>query len=207
MNIPRVYEDQWLAVFDKPAGMLSVAAPGEHKRNLTAVLNQHALDSGLPYRFHPCHRLDRETSGVIVFAKGPAAAQRMADLFRRRQIKKTYIAFVQGHPLREKGTISSPVNADQARTDYRVLERRRGFSVVEVRPVTGRTNQIRIHFKSVGHPLVGESKFAFRKDFSLKARRTLLHAAALECTHPWTGAHLRLEAALPADMREFLERH
>ena len=94
MNIPCLFEDQWLAVFDKPSGMLSVAAPDAARRNLTDVLNEHARETGLTYRFHPCHRLDRETSGVIVFAKGKAAQQSVMELFRSRSVKKTYLAFV-----------------------------------------------------------------------------------------------------------------
>lgn len=207
MNIPCLFEDQWLAVFDKPSGMLSVAAPDAARRNLTDVLNEHARETGLTYRFHPCHRLDRETSGVIVFAKGKAAQQSVMELFRSRSVKKTYLAFVQGHLARDRATINSPVNGEQARTDYRVLERRQAFSVVEVHPQTGRTNQIRIHFKSLGHPLVGESTFAFRKDFALKAKRVCLHAAAIGFKHPWTGAEVRAEAALAPDMQKFLQEH
>jgi 23S rRNA pseudouridine1911/1915/1917 synthase len=207
MNIPCVYEDQWLAVFDKPAGLLSVAAPDEKRRNLTDVLDQHARETGLAYRFHPCHRLDRETSGVIIFAKGKAAQQAVMELFRSRLVKKTYLAFVQGHLGKDKGTISSPVKGEQARTDYRLIERRKDFSVVEVAPQTGRTNQIRIHFKSIGHPLVGESTFAFRKDFALKAKRACLHAESIEFKHPWTGACVKARAPLPADMQKFMGEH
>lgn len=128
------------------------------------------------------------------------------DEFKRRNVKKTYLAFVQGSLQKNQGQIKNPIEGASALTVYRVLRRKNGFSVVEVKPLTGRRNQIRIHFKQIGHPILGERKFAFRRDFKIKARRLCLHAASLEFVHPITKKYLRLATSLPKDLKEFLEQ-
>jgi RluA family pseudouridine synthase len=193
VNIPIVYEDEWLLIVDKPSGLLVIPTPKNEKRTLTSILG-----------LHPCHRLDRETSGLIIYAKGKSIQKKMMQFFKERKIKKTYIAFVAGNPFRNQGEIRTPVEGLTAITKYRVIQRKKDFSVVEVNPLTGRTNQIRIHFKSIGHPVLGETKYAFRRDFKLRAKRLCLHAWQLEFTHPVTGKSLSLEADLPyymADLR------
>ncbi|MGE5309415.1 MAG: RluA family pseudouridine synthase [Deltaproteobacteria bacterium] len=205
MNIPVIYDDNWLMVVDKPSGLLSVPAPGKGRRTLVSILNEEARPPETPPLL-PCHRLDRETSGLIVFAKGKETEELMADLFRARRVKKTYIAFAQGR-VAGHGRIARPVDGVPAATRYHAVGDRRDFTVLKVFPETGRTNQIRIHFKAIGHPLVGETKFAFRKDYALKAKRVMLHAESLEFEHPVTKRPLRLTAPLPADMQRFLEEH
>ncbi len=205
MSVPVLYEDTWLMIVDKPAGLLTVPIPRGECRTLESVLNGEMRPAGSP-RLYPCHRLDRETSGAIVFAKGAEARDRMMDLFRSRKVKKTYIAFVQGK-IAGHGRITFPVDHSPALTRYHVVRAGREFSVVKAFPETGRTNQIRIHFKGIGHPIVGESKFAFRKDFPLKAKRAMLHAAYIEFDHPVTGRPVRASADMPADMQRFLEEH
>jgi 23S rRNA pseudouridine1911/1915/1917 synthase len=103
--------------------------------------------------------------------------------------------------------ITRPIEGQAASTCFEVLERRRDFSVVELSPETGRTNQIRIHFKAIGHPLVGESKFVFRRDFALRSKRICLHATHLEFIHPWTKEVVAIESPLARDMQKFLEDH
>jgi 23S rRNA pseudouridine1911/1915/1917 synthase len=103
--------------------------------------------------------------------------------------------------------IALPLEGKTARTEYSVCGRYRDFTVVQVRPVTGRTNQIRLHFKAIGHPLVGEKKFVFRKDFALRANRLCLHARSLEFKHPITGKAVSVESVLPAGMANFLKKH
>jgi len=197
VEIPVVFEDEWLAVVNKPAGLLTIPAHDKGEtRTLTGM-------TGL----HPCHRLDRETSGLVIFAKGKSSQQKAMALFHGGKVKKTYIAFVQGRMEKPQGEIKQRIEGLPALTRYRVIEQRSGFAVVEAMPLTGRTNQIRIHFKSTGHPLVGEKKFAFRKDFSLKANRLCLHAQKLEFPHPITGKTISLETELPLGMRNFLEKH
>ncbi len=207
MNIPVVYEDEWLLIADKPAGLLVIPAPGKEGRTLTGILNEDLQDRGLLYRLHPCHRLDRETSGLIIYAKGKSVQKKMMDEFRYRKVEKTYLAFVQGSLHQGRGEIRSPVGGLSALTRYKIIQKRQGFTIVEVKPLTGRTNQIRIHFKGVGHPLVGETKFAFRRDSVLKAKRVCLHAQSLEFIHPMTKQAMRIEAGLPGDLGAFLERH
>jgi 23S rRNA pseudouridine1911/1915/1917 synthase len=114
---------------------------------------------------------------------------------------------VHGKLLQPQGEISSAIEGKSALTKYRVLQEKSNYSVVEVSPVTGRTNQIRIHFKHIQHPLVGEDKFAFRKDFALRAKRVCLHAEYLEFKHPQTAKMIVVKSPLPEDMQKFLDDH
>jgi RluA family pseudouridine synthase len=207
MSIPIIYEDDWLVIVDKPAGLLTIPTPKDEKRTLTNILNEDLKAKGLTYRLHPCHRLDRETSGLIIYAKGKSVQRKMRDIFKTHRIRKTYIAFVQGRIGQDKGRIQMAIEGQKALTVFKVLELRKGFSVVEVEPQTGRTNQIRIHFKGIGHPLVGEKKFAFRRDFELKANRLCLHAQGLEFAHPINKKNISVKSPLPLAMKNFLEKY
>jgi len=217
VNIPIVYEDDWLLVLNKPSGLLTVPTPKNEPRTLTSIVNEDLKKKGLPrpcaqgrglsYCLYPCHRLDRDTSGLIIYAKGKSMQKKMTDEFKRKRIKKAYIAFVQGRLSKDQGDIRYPIEGRSAITKYKMVEKRNGFSIVEIMPLTGRTNQIRMHFKQIGHPLVGETKFAFRRDFKLKAKRVCLHAEYLEFIHPITTKPLYLYADLPIDLKEFLKRH
>lgn len=207
MNIPIVYEDEWLLVLNKPSGLLTVPTPKKEPRTLTSIVNEDLKQKGLAYHLYPCHRLDRETSGLIIYAKGKFIQKKMTEEFRRKGVKKRYLAFVQGLLPKAQGEIRYPIENKSAVTKYKVIEKRRGFSIVEIMPLTGRTNQIRIHFKSIGHPLIGETKFAFRRDFKLKAKRLCLHAQSLEFIHPITKKPTCLLIDLPQDSREFLEKY
>jgi len=196
VNIPVVYEDAWLLVADKPSGLLVIPTPKNEKRTLTSILG-----------LHPCHRLDRQTSGLIIYAKGKSIQKKMMDEFKQKKVKKTYIAFVQGNVSRNQGQIQNPIEGLNAITKYKVIQRKKDFTVVEVMPLTGRTNQIRIHFKQIQHPVVGETRFAFRRDFALKAKRLCLHAKALEFIHPITKESIQLSIDLAKDLKEFLNSH
>ncbi len=207
MNIPVIYEDDWLLVLDKPSGLLTIPTPKNEPRTLNSILNEDLKKKGLVYRLYPCHRLDRETSGLIIYAKGKSIQKKMMEEFWHKGVKKIYIAFIQGRLPKDEGTISYPIESKSAVTKYKVIEKRKDYSIIEVMPLTGRTNQIRIHFKNIGHPLVGESRFAFRRDFKLRGKRLYLHARALEFTHPVTGKELSLLASLPSDMEDFLKKH
>lgn len=196
MNIPVVYEDEWLLVVDKPSGLLVIPTPKNEQRTLTSILCR-----------HPCHRLDRETSGLIIYAKGKSIQKKMMEEFKQRMVNKKYIAFVQGRISQDEGRIKSPIEGMPAETKYKVIQRKKDFTVVEAMPLTGRTNQLRIHFKRIGHPILGESKFAFRRDFKLKAKRLCLHAAGLEFTHPIAGKYIRLSIDAPEYFKKFLKEH
>lgn len=202
MPIPVVYEDEWLSIVNKPSGLLVIPAPKKEQQNLTDILNEDLRKRGLSYRLHPCHRLDRETSGLIIYAKGKSTQKKMMDEFKNRRIKKSYVAFVQGQLKQNQGKITMPIEGLSSITQYKVLERKKDFTVVAVSPLTGRTNQIRIHFKNIGHPIVGETKYAFRRDFKLRANKLCLHASSLEFIHPITKKSVSLSAELPAQMRK-----
>jgi 23S rRNA pseudouridine1911/1915/1917 synthase len=205
-NIALVYENENFLVINKPPGLLTIPAPGKNGPCLTRILCAACEKEGLPWRPHPCHRLDAETSGLILFAKGKSRQKTLMRLFRQKEIRKTYLAFTQGVPEKPAGALSRSIEGRPARTAYRVLEQKTTggavFALVEVSPETGRKNQIRLHFKAAGHPLVGETRFALRRDFPLKAKRLMLHAARLGFQDPWTGEARNFEAPLPSDMEE-----
>jgi len=208
-----VYEDDSIIVIDKPSGMLVIPTPKKETNTLTDLINNDLDSRRIEANAYPCHRLDRETSGLIVYAKGKAAQRLVMDQFKDRQVKKSYTAFVQGKVKRSVGTISGNIyNRDKGQpesaiTKYITTDKRKDFTVVEVEPVTGRTNQIRIHFKTIGHPLVGESVYAFRKDYKLKFRRVALHAKRIEFNHPVTGERIIFDSPMPADMADFLRNN
>lgn len=211
-----LYEDDSLIVIDKPSGMLVIPTPKKETNTLSDLVNRE-LDSRkslLPgsANAYPCHRLDRETSGIIIYAKGKKMQALMMDEFKKRSVKKSYIAFVRGRVKKDFDTIRTSIynrnksRSEEALTRYKVVSRRNGFSVLEVEPVTGRTNQIRIHLAGIGYPILGESVYAFRRDFNVRFKRVALHAARIEFIHPVTGKKMSFEAQLPADMESFVIR-
>lgn len=213
-EIPVLYEDDSFIVFDKPSGLLVIPAPQNEHNTLVNVVNQQYADKGF-WRLWPCHRLDKETSGAIIFAKGKSHQKMMMEVFKQREVLKKYIAFVHGKLSSQQGELCSAirsfdhkkfrknVSAQLAITRYKVIEQKKLFSIIEVQPVTGRTNQIRIHFSEKKHPLVGDRKYAFGRDYSLKFRRTALHAAELGWKHPVTDQKIKVQSVLPKDMEEF----
>lgn len=208
-----VYEDDAIIVVDKPSGMLVIPSPNKETNTLDTLLNKELDARGIAANAYPCHRIDRETSGLVVFAKGKKYQALVMDEFRKRLVRKNYTAFVQGKVKKNFDTLRLSIynrNKDReqdAVTKFKVVGRPEGFTVVDVEPLTGRTNQIRIHFAAVGHPLVGESVFAFRKDFDLRFRRVALHARAIEFAHPVTRRRVRFESPLPGDMAALLDEH
>lgn len=220
-SINILYEDSHYIAFFKPAGLLSVPADIGNATTMIDIVNvEFAARPDDPeqergMKLYPCHRLDRDTSGVILFAKGQVARDQMVELFRNKDVRKKYIAFAHGRMEHPKGEMSSRLKEDIASGDkksvsvtrYLVKRQNRNFAEVEVFPLTGRTNQIRIHFKQIGNPLVGESKFAYRKDFALQFKRTALHASELSFVHPFTKERVVVEAELSIDMMNFLERN
>ena len=212
-----LYEDEQFMVFDKPAGLLVIPTPQNESNTLVNIVNhQHKNDH---WKLHPCHRLDRETSGVILFAKGKHNQQLAMDAFQRKSVKKIYYAFVQGRLLKPSGELRSNIrDLDQKRfhkhsagqfavTRYKLLKAQKHFSVVQIEPITRRTNQIRIQFKQIGHPLVGDRKYSFGRDFVVKFRRTALHAHSLEWKNPVTNQFIKITSPLPEDMEVFLARN
>ncbi|MBL8013771.1 MAG: RluA family pseudouridine synthase [Candidatus Omnitrophica bacterium] len=223
--IPIVYEDPIAIVFNKPPGLLVIPAENRKVTTLTDIVNKQYLQRSIQgggqasARLHPCHRLDRDTSGVILYAKGKRNQKSLMELFNQKKVLKHYTAFVHGRLSRHIGEIRSEIKdyyqnkfaafsfGKSALTRYKVLEFRKNFSVVDVMPVTGRTNQIRIHFAHIKHPLVGEDRYAFRKDFILKFKRIALHARELQWPNPLSRKDITVTASLPDDMQRFLNTH
>jgi RluA family pseudouridine synthase len=221
-----LYQDDQCVVFDKPPGLLVTPAGTLATTTLTDIVNEQYASqptassrSCIDFRFHPCHRLDKDTSGAILYAKGKRHQQMFMEVFNQQRVKKFYTAFVHGRLDRNNGEIRSMIRdhyqekfakrsaAKMAVTRYRVTEKRKDYSIIDVEPVTGRTNQIRIHFADLKHPLVGEDKYAFRKDFPLRFKRTALHARQLQWYHPVLKKNVSVSSELPDDMARFLLTH
>ncbi|MEI8349936.1 MAG: RluA family pseudouridine synthase [Candidatus Omnitrophota bacterium] len=206
-----IFEDASIAVLNKIARILVQPSPKKEKYTLTAL-----LEEKLKMPVYPCHRLDRETSGLIIYAKSPALQERVMNEFRQGIVKKRYLAFARGRFRQKKGILEGYIldregkrygeQPKKAKTSYCVLEEFGDFSVVELEPFTGRTNQIRIQLAKIGNPILGERKYAFGKDFKVRFRRLALHAFFLSFIHPATNQRLQFKLNLPPDMNEFLKR-
>jgi 23S rRNA pseudouridine1911/1915/1917 synthase len=213
-----LYEDADLLVIDKPAGMTVHPSPGHTTATLVNAILAHCSDlSGIGGVLRPgiVHRLDRDTSGVILVAKNDAAHQSLARQLKERTVEKTYLAIVEGTPKPPEGVIDAPIARDPRNrqrmaivqdgrasvTGYRVVERFRGASLLEARPKTGRTHQIRVHLAAIGHPILGDR---FYGKASPLAARHMLHAWRIAFAHPITGATMELEAPLPPDFERAL---
>jgi 23S rRNA pseudouridine1911/1915/1917 synthase len=246
-----VYEDDELSVIDKPAGMTvhagAGAVEGEGGTLVNALLHRYRSLSSVGGEQRPgiVHRLDKQTSGLIVVARNDRAHARLAEMFAQRQMKKTYIALVHGHLKQDHGTIDAPIARDLIRrtrmttrrstgartavSHYTVLRRissRFGqYTLVSVRIETGRTHQIRVHLSSIGHPVVGDTRYGAPARLvvtparpivtpsrhpmdpeaeSLALKRNFLHAAELEFAHPRTGDTVHLKSALPEELQTLL---
>lgn len=212
-----IYEDDTIVVVDKLSGVLITPDFKNKTPTLTDNLNKELVLKGEQVRAYPCHRLDRETSGIVVFAKGRKNQELVMQEFKLRKVKKRYIALIQGRLENKKGTIKSYISSSfnlgnrffkkkpkLAVTSYNLIKSGKDFSLVEVWLLTGRTNQIRIHFKQLGHPLLGERQYAFGKDFALKFRRLALHASNIEFIHPVSHKRLAVASYLPDDMQDFI---
>ncbi len=234
-----VYEDDDLAVVNKPAGMMVHAGAGatDDQRNrgtlVNALLHHFGQLSSVGGELRPgiVHRLDKATSGLIVVAKSDETHRRLAAQFVAREVKKKYLALVQGWLKRERGTIASSISRDQVRRT-RMTTRRAGgreaishytvqrkldtpygkFSLLEVQIDTGRTHQIRVHLSSLGHPVVGDTLYGARRELEgkdasrISLPRNFLHAAALQFQHPRTAELLSFSAPLPEELESFLQK-
>lgn len=217
--IPVLFENDHVIVFDKPAGVLVIPAPNDDKPSLTEIVNYQYRDQLPKCKLHPCHRIDRDTSGLVMYAKGKQQQKRMMELFRTRDIDKVYLAIVQGKLKRKtgkiEGFISQPNQIKYSKSSpekmaisfYRVVRESRQTSLVEVRPVTGRTNQIRIQFSQFGHPLLGDRKYSIAKNYAVKFRRPALHAQSLSWIDPETKKQIKVQSTLPNDMEAFCARN
>lgn len=204
-----IYEDPDILVVDKPAGQIVHPAPGHETGALTEELVRHCpamANVGSRERPGVVHRLDRETSGVMVFAKTQAAYLDLRRQFEsHRDIRKTYLAVLHGAPKQRAGTVDGPVGRERLRavTHWRVLAKHGPVALVEFRIETGRMHQIRIHAAELGCPVVGDRLYGeAAKDRRLRVRpqRLLLHAVELSFLHPATGRRLAFAAEPPPDI-------
>jgi 23S rRNA pseudouridine1911/1915/1917 synthase len=251
-----LYEDEFLAVVNKPAGMMVHAGAGntDDARNRGTLVNallHHMAKlsgslSGIGGQLRPgiVHRLDKQTSGAIVVAKDDVTHRKLSEMFAARRVAKTYIALVHGSIAKDLLTINLPVARDLVRRTRMTTRRADGrgavshlsvierlatrygaFTLVEVRIETGRTHQIRVHMQSLGHPVVGDTLYGAPHSIAIVAgaagpkegpqsptggglnlERNFLHAAHLEFTHPRTGNAVVIDAPIPEELTEFLER-
>lgn len=233
-----LYEDEDIMAINKPAGMTVHAGAGTPSGTLVnALLGRGGglSQGGDPLRPGIVHRLDKETSGVILVAKNDAAHAKLGEAFEQRAVKKTYLALVQGILKEKTGTIELAIGRDpihrkrmatprkswrgavianprQARTDWRVLASVGSTTLVEVQLHTGRMHQIRVHFSALKHPVVGDTLYGAAASLRIgkvalpKLARNFLHAARLGFAQPRTGAWLEVRAPLPAELRDFLKQ-
>lgn len=218
-----IYDDDHLIVLDKPSGM--VVHPGAGRTHPTLV-------DGLLYSFPEIgnvgpaerpgivHRLDKETSGLMVAAKSEIAYQALQKQFRQRKVEKSYLALVWGKISQDEGRFTWAIGRHRkhgermsirskkprpAETLFGVIKRYRGFTLLEVKPVTGRTHQIRVHMAASGHPLVGDYRYG-RKNKKIRVPRLFLHACRLAFFHPQTGHMIEFYSPLPGDLGDFLKK-
>ena len=214
-NIPLniVYEDDSLAVINKPQGMVVHPAPGSYDKTLVNALLYHfnKISSGSE-SFRPgiVHRIDKDTSGLLVVAKDNISHEKLAKQIAEHSCFRHYIALVEGEVKESSGTIDKPIGRDKkdrkkmaivddgkkAITHFDVIERYKGYTLMHFKLETGRTHQIRVHTKSINHPIVGDKTYGFAKQkFNLDGQ--LLHAVKLELTHPKTNERMIFECPIP----------
>jgi 23S rRNA pseudouridine1911/1915/1917 synthase len=216
-----VYEDEHLLVVDKPAGLVTHPAPGHRGPTLAELLADRAAGGAHPERAGIVHRLDRDTSGLLVVARTDEAHAALQKMLRARQITREYLALVDGHPDAESGTIDAAIGRDRARrtvmstrtdrardavTHFQVLERLPRTALLRLRLDTGRTHQIRAHLAAIGHPICGDPAYRGAEcGRRLGLRRQFLHAEKLMFNHPITWENLVCESKPPVDLRHALD--
>ncbi len=211
-----LYEDDDILVVDKPSGMVVHPGAGNYGHTLANALLFHTqkLSSLSPDRPGIVHRLDKDTSGVLVVAKNNSAHLNLAKQFKKHTIERRYIALVEGKVEFDEGVIDVPIKrhsidrkkmsvsfadeAKQAHTNYKVLKRFNDYTAVELFPQTGRTHQLRVHLSYIGHPVLGDLTYGRKKNFS----RLALHAIDLGFQHPSSGDFVKFSAKLPSEIKE-----
>jgi 23S rRNA pseudouridine1911/1915/1917 synthase len=215
------YEDEYLLVVDKPAGVVVHPAPGHRGPTLAEALAGRAAGGPDPERAGIVHRLDKDTSGLLLVARSEEAYAALQGMIREREVERKYLALVSGSPEADSGTIDAALGRDRARrtvvsgrtdrprsavTHFRVLERLARTTLLEVRLETGRTHQIRAHLAAIGHPVCGDPQYRGRDcGRRLGLERQFLHSAGVRFTHPLLGEQVRCESKPPADLRRALD--
>lgn len=218
-----LYQDADVVLVNKPSGMVVHPAAGNESGTLVNALLYHVHDlSGIGGEMRPgiVHRLDKDTSGLILIAKNDAAHAALSEQFKQRTMEKHYRAVAHGSFSKEEGLIDAPIgrhpvdrkkmavvqNGKPSRTEWHVLEHVSGATYLDVHLLTGRTHQIRVHMLSIGHPLLGDKIYAPNLKTSVRVPRLMLHAYSLAFTHPTTGERMTFRAPLPAAFEETLQK-
>ena len=216
-----LYENDDLLVIDKPAGLTVHPAPGHPSHTLVNAVLAHLsnlADADTTPRPGIVHRLDKDTSGVMLVAKNNVALANLSDQFKSRSVKKVYLTLVKGHLKPERGVIEAPIGRDsgdrkkmavtgesrgrQARTNYRVIRYVGKNSLLEITPETGRTHQIRVHLAAIGYPVIGDATYGKKSAY---LNRQFLHAHRLSFHLPSSGKYVEFESPLPADLEKALQ--
>ncbi len=226
-NIPLkvLYEDDSILVIDKPVGLVVHPGAGNKKGTLVhALLGRKSPLSSLGDSNRPgiVHRLDKDTSGLLVVAKDNFSHRALQSQFASRSLSKTYVALVKGRIEYEEGrveqslardpknrqkiAVSREENARSAQTLYRVLKRFRYATLLEIKLITGRTHQIRVHMQHLGHPVVGDTLYGNEVSSASREPRLALHASKIEFLHPKTDKLMKFESPIPAEMKAMIEK-
>jgi 23S rRNA pseudouridine1911/1915/1917 synthase len=216
-----VYEDDDLLVVDKPAGLVTHPAPGHDGPTLAEALAGIAVGGDDPARAGIVHRLDRDTSGLLLVTKSEAAHAELQRMLKAREVRREYLALVEGLPDADSGTIDAPIGRDRVRrtlqstrtdnpreavTHFTVLERHARTALLRVRLETGRTHQIRAHLAAIDHPVAGDTAYGGgQSGRRLGLERQFLHADLLMFSHPITGAQIKCESKPPDPLRRALD--
>jgi 23S rRNA pseudouridine1911/1915/1917 synthase len=218
------YEDADLLVIDKPAGLVVHPARGHRTGTLAQLLGVAAAGGPDPERAGIVHRLDRDTSGLLIVARSEEAHRRLQRALAERRIVREYLALVHGRPPARTGTIEAPIGRDprmrtrmavdgahprEARTHFEIERALGAFTLLRLRLDTGRTHQIRVHLQAIGHPVAGDPEYGPTPGSisgALGLERQFLHAARLSFTHPLTGAPIDVLSPLPTDLQAALEQ-
>lgn len=211
------YEDEHLLIVDKPAGVVVHPAPGHRSGTLSQALAGRAAGGEDPARAGIVHRLDRDTSGLLVVAKTEEAHRLLKAMIEARDVRREYLALVEGTPPARSGTIDAPIGRDRrvrtrmstetddprdARTHFTLERALPGSALLRVVLETGRTHQIRVHLQAIGHPVVGDPEYG--RAGRLGLQRQFLHATRLAFEHPLTGAQVDVSSQLPPDLAAVL---
>lgn len=215
-----LYEDADIVIPSKPANMPTHPSHDHYGDTVANALAFRYRESGVPFVFRPVNRLDRNTSGLLLIARNRPTAGRLTEQMKKKQIEKTYLAVLDGEMSEKDGVIDACLHrteqsiilrevcppdapdADAALTAYTVLAAGNGHTLVEARPLTGRTHQLRVHFASVGHPITGDDLYGTP---SPDISRHALHARTLAFSHPTTGEKMEIRAPLPSDFQKLLQ--
>ena len=216
-----VYEDKDVLVINKQSGLVVHPAPGNRAHTLVNALLGRSTELSSINKNRPgiVHRLDKETSGLLVIAKNNASHLKLVKQFAQHSIQRKYIAIVSGrvefdedvieapigrHPLKRKNmAVLFTKNTKYAKTYYKTLKRTNDFSLLELKPFTGRTHQLRVHLAYLGHPILGDAKYGKKNNFS----RLALHAQELGFIHPSTGKLINFTSKIPLEFREFIKKN